>query len=126
MRPRISIRGFVCPSVRQSVGPSVGQSVGWSVTRFFGHSKNGGKWSKMTFHFSTGFFFQSLTLNLSFDIPHNLAFIILLSKSSITISLTILHKYNFFFIVIPSQSLFHNYSFTISLSQYFFHNLSQS
>ena len=38
MRPRISIRGFVHPSVRPSVRPSVG----WSVTRFQ-------KTAKMTF-----------------------------------------------------------------------------
>ena len=61
---------------------SVGQSVGQSVTHFFGLRKNGGKWPEMTFHISTGFLFQTHTLNLSFNIPHNLSFTILLPKSS--------------------------------------------
>ena len=79
---RISIRGFVRPSVRRSVGPSVGRSVGRSITCFFGLGKNGGKWSKMTFHFSTGFLFQSFTLNLFFTIfSHNLSYTIFLSQS---------------------------------------------
>jgi len=85
----------------------------------------------MTLRFSTGFLFQSLTLNLSFSIPQNLSVRILLSKSTFklvffTVSLMIspLHVCNIFYIIFPSQSLFHNLSFTISLSQSFFHNLS--
>ena len=67
------------------VCPSVHWSVRRSVTHFISHSKNSGKWSKMTFHTSTGFLIRSVTLNLSFHIPHNLSFTILLSKSSFKI-----------------------------------------
>ena len=81
----MSVRWSVGPSVRWSVGPSVRRSVSLSVIRFFWLSKNRRKWSKMTFHFSTGFLFQSFTLNLSFNNLHSLSFTILLSKSSFKI-----------------------------------------
>ena len=66
---------------------SVGPSVSPSVTHYVGLSKNGGKWSEMTFHISTGFLFQSHTLNVSLNIPQQLSFTILFPKSSFKIIL---------------------------------------
>ena len=133
---RVHATLYVTLSVRWSVRPSVHPS----VTHFFGLCKNGGKWSEMTFHISTGFLFQSHTLNLSFNIPHNLSFTILLPKSSFKVifsqslwqyyldnlSFLIFQScfYNHSFTIILSQSLFHSLSFTIFLLQSFLHNLS--
>ena len=109
--------------------------VGRSVCNpFFFLSKNGRKWSKMTFHISAGFLFQPFALNLSFNLP----FTILLLKSffhnlylfhnhylTIFPSQCLFHNLsNHSFTDILSQSLFRNPSFTISLSQSFFHNFS--
>ena len=96
MRPRISIRGFVRPSV----GPLVGNP-------FFLLRKNGGKWSKMTSHLSAVFLFQPFALILSFNLP----FTIFLSQSFF---------HNLSFTILLSQSFFHNLSFTIFFSQSLF------
>ena len=134
MHPCIYISEYVQLLVSLLVGLLVSQSVGPSVTCFFGLSKNGGKRSKMTFHTSTGFLIRSVTLNLSFHIPHNLSFTILLSnlflKSFFTISFTIIPLqffiHNLSFTISLAQSLFHNLSFTIFLSQSFFQNFSHN
>ena len=82
-------------------------------------SKNGGKWSELSFHITASFFFSifhSLSIALSNSIFHYL------------LSFTIFHSQSFqqnlYRAIFLSQYFFLNLSFTIFLSEFFFHNLT--
>ena len=115
MRPRISIRDYVCPSSGLLV--------------FFDSAGVEEKWSKMNFYMSAGFLFQSFTLNLYFNITYNLSFAIVMTQTffdnrlhNISHTIFLSHLLFHFYCYFDFYCYFHFYfyCFTIFLLQSLF------
>ena len=117
-------------SVRWSVGPSVCWSIGLSfLNPFFFVLPKMEENSQKGLQIFTICFFQSFTLNLSFNLPFT-TFLLLLFFYYLSFAFFLLQYFypNLSFTISLSQSFFqyffHHHSFTISLSQSLSHDLS--